>query len=506
MLLSSCFYIIKERYYYIFRKAGLRKSMRFITLDKVEPGMFLGKAVFDQVGRMLIGKKCAVTQEHLDRLIGRGFLGLYIEDELSKDIEIEEAITAELREQGVECVRNRDIDGCMEVSRRIVEQIIHGGKVSLDLVDLRTYDDYTYRHSVNVAVLSTIIGMGVHLKESELTELCAAALMHDLGKIWIDEEILNKPARLTKEEFQIMKMHAQYSYDLIKERLDISAKTKSGVLFHHENEDGSGYPEGLEGEEIHLFARIIHVADVYDALTSKRPYKEPYSSADAIEYLMGGSSILFDRNIVDIFLHYVPVYPKGMNVVLSDGREGIIVENNRENILRPKIRLLTGEDINLAMDSEYRNITACQTSTVEPEFYDELERYMERSSRMYWKKILIIGAMDTNLESVCDALAPVYEFIWDISGEHAFKKMKEGEIPELIIIDIDMPGLHGMELIERIQREIKSDIPLMFLTSIARQEIIFKFREMNAREYVLKPYKPVYMRERIRTILEGVSH
>ena len=123
-----------------------------------------------------------------------------------------------------------------------------------------------------------------------------------------------------------------------------------------------------------------------------------------------------------------------------------------------------------------------------------------------WKKILVIGAMDTNLESVCDVLAPIYEFTWDISGEHAFEKMKKGEIPELIIMDIDMPGLKGMELIERIQREIRNDIPLIFLTSIARQEIVFKFRKMNAREYVLKPYKPVYMRERIRTILEGVSH
>ena len=480
--------------------------MRFITLDKVEPGMILAKAVYDQSGRMLIGKKCVVTHEHLEKLDERGFLGLYIDDEFSKDIVIEEVITAELREQGVECVRNRNIDGCMEVSKKIVEQIVYGEKVSLDLVDLRTYDDYTYRHSVNVAVLSTIIGMGIHLRKSELTELCAAALMHDLGKIQIDEAILNKPARLTKDEYQVMKMHTQYSYELIKERLDISAKTKSGVLFHHENEDGSGYPEGLEGENIHLFARIIHVADVYDALTSRRPYKEPYSSADAIEYLMGGSSILFDRNIVEVFLHYVPVYPKGMNIVLSDGREGIVIENNRENILRPKIRLLTGENIDLALDSEYRNITACQTSTVEPEFYDELERYMERSAKMHWKKILIIGAMDTNLESVCDTLAPIYEFYWDISGEHAFEKMKNGEIPELIIMDIDMPGMHGMELIERIQSEIKEDIPFMFLTSIARQEIIFKFRQMNAREYVLKPYKPVYMRERIRTMLEGVNH
>lgn len=480
--------------------------MRFITLDKVEPGMVLARAVFDRTGRKLIGTGCTVTQEHLDKLAERGFAGMYIDDEFSQDIQIRETISAQLRNQGVECLRKHDIDGCLDVAKQIVAQIIYERKISLDLLDLRTFDDYTYRHSVNVSVLATIIGMGIHLREAELVELCTAAILHDIGKELIAEEILNKPARLTTEEYQVMKEHARYSYEMVKDRMDISAKTKMGVLCHHENEDGSGYPNGLEGEEIHLFARIIHVADVYDALTSVRPYKRPYSSAEAIEYLMGGSGILFSKHIVEAFIRFVPVYPRGMNVVLSDGREGIIIENSASNVLRPKVKLLTGEILDLAEDKECRNITASQTSTVSPEFYDELQRYMERSTNEKWKKILIIGAMDTNLETVCDILAPLYEFKWDISGEHAFLQMKEGEIPDLIIMDVDMPGLNGLELVERIQWEIKKDIPFVFLTSIARQEVIVKFRKLHAREYLLKPYKPVYMRERIQAILEGANH
>lgn len=477
--------------------------MRFITLDKVEEDMILGRPVFDRSGRLLIGRDCSVTKEHIEKLIERGFAGIYIEDELSKDILLDESITVELRNEGVDCLKKLDIDGCIEVAGRIVEEIVYEGKVSLDLLDLRSFDDYTYRHSVNVAVLSTIVGMAMHIKSSELVELCTAALLHDVGKLQVADEILNKPAKLTPEEYETMKMHAQFSYDMVKDRMDLSAKTKMGVLCHHENEDGSGYPNGLEGEEIHLFAKIIHIADVYDALIAARPYKRPYSSADAMEYLMGGSSIMFNKRIVEIFVRHVPVYPRGMSVELSDGREGIVLENSIENVLRPKIRLLTGEVLDLAVDEECRSLTIGQTMAVSPDFYDELQRYMERS-RERWKKILIIGAMDTNLEAVCDMLAPQYEFRWDISGEHAFEQMKAGDIPEMIIMDIDMPGLNGLELVESIQREVRNDIPLIFLTSVARQEVIIRFKKLLAREYIIKPYKPVYMKTRIQAILEGM--
>lgn len=330
--------------------------MRYVSIDKIEPGMILAKSVYDEANRVLLGATSVLTTDFIKKLSVRGFQGLYIDDELSKGIDIEEVISVELRNRGVKSLRECNIDESLEVAKCIVDQIINSKTISLDLVDLRTFDDYTYRHSVNVAVLCTVIGMGMSLKHKDLIDLCAAAIFHDLGKLQIPSEILNKPERLTKEEYEIMKQHPVLSYNLIKGRWDISARTKAGVLYHHENEDGTGYPSGLLSHQILLFAKIIHVADVYDALTAKRPYKKPYALSEAAEYLMAGYGAMFDKTVIDAFLKFVPIYPKGMEVKLSDGRRGIVIENTRHT-LRPIVRLMDGSRINLNDGMRYCNIT-----------------------------------------------------------------------------------------------------------------------------------------------------
>lgn len=330
--------------------------MRYVTIEKIEPGMILAKSVYNEADHILLGAASVLNEDYIEKLTTRGFQGLYIDDEISSGIDIEETISVELRNRGVKSLQECNIDESLEVAQGIVDQIINSKTISLDLVDLRTFDDYTFRHSVNVAVLSTVIGIGMSLSHQDLLELCAAAIFHDLGKLRIPDEILNKPARLTPEEYEVMKQHPVYSYELIKGRWDISAKTKVGVLHHHENEDGSGYPNGLESSQIYLFAKIIHVADVYDALTAKRPYKQPYALSEAAEYLMAGYGTMFDKDVVDAFLKFVPIYPKGMEVTLSDGRKGIIVENTAHT-LRPVIRLMDGTEIDLNDGTRYCNIT-----------------------------------------------------------------------------------------------------------------------------------------------------
>ena len=285
--------------------------MRYVSLKDARPGMVLAYDLYDSFGRTLVGSNCELTAYYIEKLNDYGFDGIYIEDELSKGIEIEPAISPQLRASGLACVREGNIDGCQDIAKRIVEEILDRGAMSLDLADLRTYDDYTYAHSVNVAVFCCAIGMGMEMNEEDLTNLVTAALLHDLGKLQIPNEILNKPGRLTQEEYQIMKSHATLSYEYISERWDLSAHIKTAVLFHHENVDGSGYPQGLDESEQTLFTKILHVADVYDALISKRPYKKPYSPYEASEYLMGGCGIMFDRTVVNTLLKYVPLYPKG---------------------------------------------------------------------------------------------------------------------------------------------------------------------------------------------------
>ena len=221
--------------------------MRYVPLREAEPGMVLAADLYDYVGRTLIGCHCELTESYLEKLEAYGFDGIYIEDKLSEGIAIESVITPQLRKEGQERIRACDIDGCRLIAKRMVEEILSCGNVSLDLTDLRSYDDYTYAHSVNVAVYCGVIGMGMGMSESELGNLVTAALLHDLGKLQIPDEILNKPGRLTQEEYLIMKSHATLSYQIISERWDISAHIKEAVLHHHENVDGSGYPDGLEG-------------------------------------------------------------------------------------------------------------------------------------------------------------------------------------------------------------------------------------------------------------------
>lgn len=350
--------------------------MRYLNIEKVNPGMILAKEVYDDDGRVLLSLNTKLTKEYITRLSIRGYQGVYIEDELSKGIQIEEVITIELRNKAAQAVKDGDIDSLKNIAKDIVGQLLDKDKsISLDIQDLRTYDNYTYKHSVNVAVISTIIGIYLSYDDESLWELCLAALMHDIGKTKIDPAIINKPARLTMSEYRLVQEHARYSYDILDENGLIPARTKQGVLHHHENEDGTGYPDRLVGDEIPPYAKIIHVADVYDALTSKRPYKKPYALSEAIEYLMGGSNVLFDRNAVEAFLEAVPVYAKGIEVTMTNGEKAIVVSNT-SNPLRPIVRLInSGVDIDLNNNKDYISVTIAPHTVVENDFTSVYEKF-----------------------------------------------------------------------------------------------------------------------------------
>ncbi len=362
--------------------------MRYIPLEKAKPGMKIAAEIVDEEGRVLIGVPSTLTVPYLARLQDYGFDGIYIEDGLSSDIEIEPPIPAKLRREGMDCVKRMDIDGCMSVARDIVREIIEKGNVSLDFADLRTFDSYTYSHSVNVAVLCCVLGMGYGMNEEELTNLVLAGLIHDIGKLSIPLAILNKPAQLTPEEFGIIRQHPMESYRMIQDRWDISTYTKIAVRGHHENEDGTGYPDGLIGDRQSIYTKMLHAADAYDALTSKRPYKKGYSSAEALEYLMGNCGRLYDTEVVSLMKNYVPQYPKGTEILLSDGRTAIVVRNSGSHNLRPVVRVIeNGETIDL-MDLTNLNLTIqnlnVDTQTVSEQF--ERNRSSAQAMGRYYTK------------------------------------------------------------------------------------------------------------------------
>ena len=479
--------------------------MRYVKMNDARPGMCLAYNMYDADGHTLICSGSTLSQFYIKKLNEYGFDGVYINDDLSKDIKIEAVISPDLRTEGIANVRSSDVDGCKGVARKIVDQVLTRGVLSLDLTDLRCFDGYTYAHSVNVAVLCCIIGFGMKLNEQSLEQLVMAGLLHDLGKQLIPSEILNKPNHLTNEEYEIMKTHATLSYEIIKERWDISSQVKAAVLYHHENVDGSGYPSGIDGDGMTLFTKILHVADVYDALVSRRPYKRPYSPYEACEFLMGAGGIMFDPKVVEALLRCVPFYPKGTQVELSDGREGIIVENAGSRNLRPLLRLLDGTMLELSDQSNF-NLTILRGTNeevVDP-CVEETER---RKMLMPFKKyhIMIIDDMLINLHSFRGFLQNAYDLNLQTSVAQALLHLKRGEEPDLIILDMDMPEMNGVDAAAKIKDITGDEVPILFVIDSHDKELVARCRKAGAAGYIVRPYKPVYVKAEIKRIIAGLK-
>ncbi|MGN0587926.1 MAG: HD-GYP domain-containing protein [Ruminiclostridium sp.] len=240
---------------------------------------------------------------------------------------------------------------------QLISSLYSDDNILLKMHQLQTYDDYTYKHCLRVAMMAVTIGNKLNLDKKTLRDLCEAALLHDIGKRTIDVNIIRKPDKLTDNEFDEIKKHPANGYFLLKNNGNYSNEVMNAVLMHQEKYDGSGYPLKLKGDNISYLARIITVADVYDALTSNRPYRQPWSVAEAEEFMMGGSGTHFDYDIVVAFLAAFAPYPVGDKVVISDGRNATIVSNNT-NVLRPVIKVDdTGEIIDLYNDFKSLTLT-----------------------------------------------------------------------------------------------------------------------------------------------------
>ena len=225
----------------------------------------------------------------------------------------------------------------------MVENILSNKDVVVSLVDIKSMDNYTYAHSVNVAVISLVLGISLNLSKEKLTYLCIGALLHDIGKSFIPNEILQKSGKLTNEEFEIVKNHPRYGYNFLGQFFSLSAHIKLITLQHHERFDGLGYPIGIGGENINYLARIVSIADVYDALTSDRPYKRAMCPSDSLEYIMSNYGTLFDPNMLDIFCRIIIPFPQGTIVSLSNGDIGVVEETIPCFPLRPIVKIIKSE-------------------------------------------------------------------------------------------------------------------------------------------------------------------
>ena len=216
--------------------------------------------------------------------------------------------------------------------------------------------NYKYYHSYRVMDLMEVLATNLKLNQKDIELAKVIGLLHDIGKSKIPIEILNKPGKLTDEEFAIMKLHPIYGFRILEGNKGLTDTIKLGVLQHHEKINGKGYPMGVDAEQISTFAKIISVVDIYDALVTERPYKHGFSPRDAVEMIMAMTAEL-DMDSLKGFLGSVILYPVGSTVELSNGERARVVENFEEAILRPKVvGLKTGRVYDLAKDLSCANI------------------------------------------------------------------------------------------------------------------------------------------------------
>ena len=209
----------------------------------------------------------------------------------------------------------------------------------LSLARLKNKDDYTYLHSVAVCALMVALGRQSGMAGEELHSVGMAGLLHDLGKVGIPEEVLNKPGRLTDEEFDIIKQHPAKGWEILKASYDVNDMALDVCRHHHERVDGKGYPDKLSGEALSVYARMGAVCDVYDAITSERCYKEPWEPATALRKMAEWQDGQFDEAIFQAFVKTVGIYPTGTLVKLQSGRLGVVTDQTDAGLLKPQIKV-----------------------------------------------------------------------------------------------------------------------------------------------------------------------
>ncbi len=332
--------------------------MRYVPIKYIKQGMILGKTLYGANGEVLLSKGMPIFLSYVKILFKLGFCGVYINDELSEDITVTAIISEELKMKTIKSIKNlmrpnigkKQIQSSFKTIKKIMETIVDEISCNKDMIvnmiDLKLASEYTFYHSVNVCVLSIVLGVALKFKKEELSLLGISTLLHDMGKIYTPNEILDKPGKLTYKEFELIKQHPTDGYTYIRENLNIDTKVYMGIYQHHEKYDGTGYPLNIKGEEISLFARIIAIADVYDALTSDRPYRKGLLQSECLEYIMGGSGVSFDHRLVKVFSKKIAPYPIGTCVNLSNDLIGIVVENYSSYGLRPLVKIIqTGDKL-----------------------------------------------------------------------------------------------------------------------------------------------------------------
>jgi HD-GYP domain-containing protein (c-di-GMP phosphodiesterase class II) len=326
-------------------------------VSALQAGDRLAKPIYTERGLILLNANQQLTDGMIKRLRIYGIQYVYIRDPRLEDILVTESITDETRHRAIEAVYEtfqeitvtKKWNSVIAFSklgtrfRQIFEDILLDlqthKQVLLQLSNLYLTNRHLYTHSVHTAIYAAALGMALGFSYEELMELGIGALLHDIGITQIRPGIIEKPSKLTPEEFAEVQEHTEIGFEMLRNIPDIPLLSAHCAYQHHERLDGSGYPRKLKGDEIHLYAKIVGLVDTYVALISNRPYRNGYLPHEALEMLFASGN-QFDPNLIDTFRNHIMIYPIGTIVTLSTGDKGVVVDVNSSYPSRPIVRVL----------------------------------------------------------------------------------------------------------------------------------------------------------------------
>jgi HD-GYP domain-containing protein (c-di-GMP phosphodiesterase class II) len=323
--------------------------MIHLPIKDLKPGMIATQSIYNKKGESILTRGVPMTQEHIDLLAAMDLTGLSV---VSADPKISvpppsDVVEETTRSDAIRKVYDtfHDLEDTGEfdpavltpTAQAILRNALENRENLVQLTDIRLHDNYTFGHSVNVAVLSAILGSLCNVSGDDLVNLIIGALLHDIGKLIIPQHILTKPGQLSEQEFYIIKMHPEAGRLKLQDLSTPSAEVLATIAGqHHEHIDGRGYPDQLTGDQIHLFARIVAIADVFDALTSARSYKPAYRPHTAYRIMTKCSPGQFDEKLLNLFFDSVAIYPVGTVLKTTMGY-AIVKKTELGNTLTPTI-------------------------------------------------------------------------------------------------------------------------------------------------------------------------
>jgi putative nucleotidyltransferase with HDIG domain len=345
--------------------------MRYISLDQVEPGDILARSIYTSDGLTLLQADVQLTVGMIHKLRRFGVTMLSIKDPYTQDVKVEDVVTESTRKEAIsnlsaaiQCIqtgKGLDLRGIQKSVNNIIDETLRNRRVLLNLGEIRTTDNALFIHSLNVCMMSTVMGVGLGYNNSQLKELAVGALLHDIGKAVKEDEAA------AYRESSLESHHTWTGFNLLRKKHEMSIVSAHIALQHHEWVDGSGIPRGLTGAEIHEFAKIVAICDYYDNLISPLSQEETCHPYEACEKIMALAEKRFDHRMVIHFLRSIAVYPTGSSLRLSTGEVGIVIDQNRGLPSRPVVRIIRKERLRrhqADLDHDIRDVDLSEEPTI----------------------------------------------------------------------------------------------------------------------------------------------